>query len=96
MTASSHADSRREHWTYRCTQCRGSMGSGYQKDGICRGCRTAIKERRWREIQRLWRAGCSMAEISTAIGRSENHLSTEMVRIRKAGWDLPYRYNLQG
>jgi hypothetical protein len=72
------------------------MRSGYQRDGICRGCRTAMKERRWRRIQAMWREGRQIAEIAASVGFSENHLCTEMARIRGAGWDLPHRYNLQG
>lgn len=71
------------------------MRSGYQRDGVCRGCRTAMKERRWRRIQAMWHEGLQIAEIAARVGFSENHLCTEMARIRDAGWDLPHRYNLR-
>jgi hypothetical protein len=71
------------------------MAKGYPRAGMCRGCRVALKEARWREIQRLWARGRPMSEIAARVGCSENHLGTEMARMRQSDWELPYRYRVE-
>lgn len=53
----------------------------------------AAKARR-AEIARRWRAGESMIEIADAMGTTVNALGVTIVQMRKRGWDIPYRYNV--
>lgn len=48
-------------------------------------------EARRARIAEMWADGHSMAEIAEDIGTTRNALSGEMVRMRRAGWDLPFR-----
>lgn len=75
-----------------CVECGGPMGiNKKRRDGRCRKCVVAQKEHNWRIVQRMWRDGASCQEIADALGWTVNHTNVQMTRMRKAGWDLPYR-----
>lgn len=80
-----------------CIECGGSMGSGsgHRQNrgaiGVCRPCRTAAKEKRWRVIEGLWAEGKTFGQIAAEIGIKGGHLGVELDRMRKAGWNVPYR-----
>lgn len=42
-------------------------------------------------IEQMYRRGEPYAAIATRLGISENQVSTEMAKMRNAGWDLPQR-----
>lgn len=90
-----------------CAACGGPTGNtpGQKRgDGrpegerLCRACdeagRRAVADERGRRIQRWWAEGLSTAEIAVRLGWSKNHLSAELDRLRRRGFDLPYRYHL--
>lgn len=55
-----------------------------------RGRQTKADVRRTR-IAEMWTAGYSMKDIAEVIGTTTNALGGELVRMRAAGWDLPFR-----
>jgi hypothetical protein len=55
-------------------------------------------ERAWRfrkAIQDRYLAGMPVAQIAAELGKGQTHVEVEMVRMRRDGWDLPYRYNVK-
>jgi CRP-like cAMP-binding protein len=40
----------------------------------------------------LWRAGCSTAAIAEELGTTKGTVGVLMVRLRRRGWPLEYRY----
>lgn len=44
-----------------------------------------------RLIQEMWLRGAKTPEIANAIGGTVGALRVEMHRMRRDGWDLPYR-----
>lgn len=98
-----HAAQRREYdLRYRhehravCPKCGYvyAPGSGTKRGAAkhvdftnCSGC----AEQRRQNIVRWWAEGLTMAEISNRLGWRGPHLNVEMVRMRRDGYDLPYR-----
>lgn len=74
----------------RCADC-GSVSKGER----CKSCKRKQWERerhaRWDRIEALWGTGKTMAQIAVEIGTSANALGGELVRMRAAGRDLPFR-----
>jgi hypothetical protein len=58
----------------------------------CIPCEIVRRQARFPEIMRRWEAGESIREIAAAMGTTKNSLGVTIVRMRKAGWELPYRY----
>ena len=79
----------------RCVGCGLRRLYRQARGDLCRACIVARKEARWQQIQAMWANGQSILQIANALGISKGHLGVEMVAIRRAGWDLPYRYHVQ-
>lgn len=75
----------------RCTSCGGLRGIGVYSEGTCMGCVKAAAEEKRQQIVRLWREGKSLKEIAAILGYQAKALGPLMVRMRKRGYDLPYR-----
>lgn len=94
-------ETKRYHRAYRrrperrgtCRTCGGPMGvnDGIPRDGTCSKCNAKECRRKDQMVVQLWRKGESMKEIATAIGITPESLGVRMVRMRKAGSDLPLR-----
>lgn len=79
----------------QCLTCGDLMGIGVRHDGTCSGCRSAeVHERRMRVVA-LWEGGATWQQIADDLGWTLGHLAVEMGRMRKVGYDLPYRYAVQ-
>ena len=74
----------------RCIRCDGQMGN--TSDGVCLACRSAACHGRRMLIVTWWADGMSMPDICARLRWTRGALSVEMVRMRAAGYDLPYRY----
>lgn len=91
-----HADLKRRN----CPQCGEKMGTGTGYPGRteknCKKCQVtnenAQTKARYEAIQRLWSAGWSLKEIASKLDSTVASISVSMVRMRKEGWNLPYRY----
>jgi hypothetical protein len=67
------------------------IAAGYQpRRAISRGTRAATNTRR-SEIRRLWLRGASAREIAEDLGSTAKSIGVEITRMRRDGWDLPYR-----
>lgn len=84
----------------RCVDCGSprAAGTGYGDGhpGCCAECRDRRRreahELRDKRIERWWNDGLAMREIAERLGWTLNHLRVEMDRLRRRGYDLPYRY----
>ena len=47
---------------------------------------------RMREVERLWNAGVSLAEIARALGMTRGAANRLVCTMRRDGWDIPYRH----
>lgn len=74
-----------------CDVCGASTGP-LNTTGVCGSCRRAAVDFRRRMVVVLWKQGESMTGISVELGWSRDHLGNEINRMRKLGYDLPYRY----
>ncbi len=81
----------REH-RGRCINCGDLMGIGVAHDGLCKPCVRAATHERRMQVCEWWAEGLSCREICARLGWSLGHLTHEMSRMRRAGYDLPYRY----
>lgn len=96
---------RRRQYEGVCKHCgkptSGASGPGKAPE-VCRSCnsaiekpgptaRTAAARPRRLLIQEMWRAGASAKAIAAALGTTEATVSCEIVRMRRSGWDMPYR-----
>jgi biotin operon repressor/ribosomal protein S14 len=78
-----------------CDRCGGPKGIGCYRYSLCRQCYAdqnaeRVHERGLRIVQ-WWAEGQTRAEIAAQLGWGTNHLSVELDRLRKAGYDLPKR-----
>jgi predicted transcriptional regulator len=84
----------REHYRGECEVCGARTGKR-----SCTRCpkhslaREAHRQRR-EEIQRRWLAGESLNEIAAALGTTKNSAQVTVHRMRREGWDMPYRYKI--
>ncbi len=70
----------------RCTTCGSCLG------GVRGGRTVAARALPRRErIAVLYRQGMPLAEIAREVGTTVDSLGVTLVRMRRAGWDLPYR-----
>lgn len=53
--------------------------------------RVAAHERRQHVVE-MWAAGSTMREIADEIGFEFDHFKSEFARMRRYGYELPYRY----
>jgi allantoicase len=62
---------------------------------VCWGCKAKEYKERTdpfrMELQRLWLAGSSIAELADHFGWPRNRVGPEMARMRAYGWDMPRR-----
>lgn len=73
-------------------RCRcGRVLSSPNKGGVCIECLQRDRERRDRELVRLWRAGRSAREIAAALGEGESQVRVRASVLRRRGVDLPRR-----
>lgn len=88
----------REHDTGQC-DCGRRLGIGSRHRGykVCHACHaemvavgTAMRRER---IFEMWAQGLKQREIAEALGTTRPTISTDMARMRRDGWDLPYRNN---
>lgn len=81
----------RDHYRGRCETC-GAWTSRreYKRCPLHADVAIAAEERR-EEIVDRWAAGETMLEIAAALGTTKGSLSVDITRMRKAGYDLPYR-----
>lgn len=76
-----------------CTSCGALRGIDSAEDppGRCMAC----VEREFRElgntVVKLWAEGLKIREIAERIGRSSDSMSPLMDKLRRRGYDLPYR-----
>lgn len=86
-----------EHDRPPCSRCGAPMGVGahrYERD-TCRTCydrdRAAKVAARAERIVAWWDEGLSLQEIADCLGWSRGQVGVEMHRLRRRGYDLPYR-----
>lgn len=80
-----------------CTRCHEPAGidSLETMTTICERCRRVMFEELAQKIVKLWAEGKSLKEIAVAIGRPGKQVGPLMAKLRKRGYDLPYRYNVK-
>jgi transposase len=92
-------ESRREwnraHMHAPCPLCGGPMSRNKAAGDRCAKCREIAEHARRSCIQDMWLDGHTMSEIADALGTTLESLGVTMVRMRKQGWDLPYRYRME-
>lgn len=82
-----------------CPECGAIRGVNSGSQGtLCRPCsisqRGEQKEARWDDIERWWNEGIPGPEIAKRLGWEKSScISVELNAMRKAGRDVPYRYN---
>lgn len=76
-----------------CPNCGGPM----KRHGAnqCRECRAATEITCYSLIEGMWADGWALREIAAALGRTENSVHVTFHRMRRDGWDLPYRYAME-
>lgn len=57
--------------------------------------RRLLAQQRRALIVLLWADGAPLREIRELLGWTQGHLSVEMDRMRRQGYDLPYRYKVR-
>ena len=90
------ASNRRYRYEHRgvCAECNGRMCQ--DEDGVCLDCRVLGKEANYRAIELMWEDGLTFPQIMEALGWTKGHVSVVMDRMRKEGWNLPYRRRTYG
>lgn len=75
--------------------CPGCGCGTYYKAIRCQACEINRLHQqsgsRRRQIAEMWAAGSTLREIAESLGSSANSVGTEMVRMRKAGYELTWR-----
>jgi transposase len=71
-----------------CEECGEPRGRHAR---VCENCYQEGQLTRLRTIASCWREGASLKEIAERLGSTVNSIGATMVRMRKQGWDLPYR-----
>lgn len=59
---------------------------------LCQACRSRVREQRAELLERWWAEGILVKEIARRLGWSEGYAGVEIVTLRKAGRNFPYRY----
>lgn len=62
---------------------------------ICRSCRHAQARARCALIENLWRAGRPLNEIAIELGSTRRALAKIVFAMRRAGWPLDFRYDIE-
>lgn len=75
----------------KCPHCETLHPPEY---GMCRGCHAATANVRWSLIAGMWADGWAAREIAAAIGTTLGSLRVMIHRMRRDGWDVPYRYTM--
>lgn len=76
-----------------CPICGGPMARATR--GRCSVCRANAEHARKSCIQDMWHEGRTLAEIAAALDTTVDSLGVTMVRMRRQGWELPYRYTVR-
>lgn len=79
-----------------CTTCGDPMGVGVRDDGVCTRCKRIAKEQKWHRVQVMFLDGVPVRIIAERMGWSLGMIAVEMNRMRSEGWNLPYRYKMDG
>lgn len=74
-----------------CKTCKGRV-NGVSTTGICQKCRYKEAAARRRKLIQLYKQGKPLKEIAKALNTTVNTVSVEVVRARRAGYDLPRRH----
>ena len=95
---------RKSQYAGVCLDCgaptSGSDGRGPRASKRCSGCagfvaaRAALREQRdeyYREVERLWKAGMTTMEIASEMDTTVLTIGTRLHRMRRDGWDVPFR-----
>lgn len=70
----------------RCQSCNGKVTGAA---ATARG--RAKAEPRRQRIVAMWHEGCTLREIADALGTTPESIGVTVVKLRREGWDLPYR-----
>lgn len=73
-----------------CSVCGRSRPRGGSGD-LCARCITDAVERRRARVVELWHDGLTVRELAAVFGWTQGYAGVEVVRMRRAGYDLPYR-----
>lgn len=74
----------------KCSSCGGEMERQHD-GGVCLACREEEVHRRAEMLERWWAEGLTLKEIASKLGLTVNHVGSELNRLRKKGYNLPYR-----
>lgn len=75
-----------------CKRCNNPLRGELRTDrGLCARCIDEDREWFWREIEQRWGDGETTAEIAEAMQREVPQITAAIHRMRKNGYDLPYR-----
>lgn len=72
-----------------CPKCGGPMK---RQRSQCKKCYDAEFLASRNALAAMWHDGATLAEIAAALDTTIESVGATMVRMRRAGWDLPYRY----
>lgn len=72
----------------RCESCGGGCLKGSR---TCRACRTSATHSRRVRIATMYAEGATTAELAVALGCAHGAVSVALAKMRRDGWDLPYR-----
>jgi hypothetical protein len=98
---------RKTQYAMPCVDCgtatNGSWGRGPRAPQRCHACagfvaaRVANREQRdehYRKVERLWKAGMTTMEIAGEMDTTKPTISCWLHRMRRDGWDVPYRWKV--
>lgn len=75
-----------------CPNCGGPMRRQNSQCSECYGATVIVRRS---IIQGAWLDGWMLSEIAAIIGTTARSLAVTMVRMRRDGWELPYRYHVK-
>lgn len=82
-----------EHPESACRAC-GATGHDKRRSGLCQRCLSERTGARRRAIADMWNAGATGAEIAHLLNTTPGAIAHAIHKMRRAGWDLPYRRKL--
>jgi len=91
MRIGRRAEQRRRRYRENLLKCECGQLRTREADR-CMDCRREERDARWRLIQAWWAEGLSMNAIVKRLGWTRGTLSSQLNRMRKEGWDVPYRH----
>lgn len=62
---------------------------------LCAGCSRFAGKQRQRFIQIMWKDGHTVPQIAALLETTTGSVQTSIARMRRAGWDMPYRRSPQ-